>query len=307
MKKLLITLFFTISCISARAWEPQQQVRFIVPFPVGGSSDVVARTIADGFKAQGINIMVLNKVGAGGVIGTNALLESKPDGHTIMFTGTALMFNKVLQAPGANYDLTNSFSHVGKIGHVGQDVYARPDITENMGTVIENIRQGKKQYSWGTTNPGAELVTKIMTRQINQKLTVIAYKGTQQALSDLIGGHVDFMIDTPASPILQSQVESGRIKLISSLGGRNESRNSLDQFVPGAVLYSWFGISMPQGADPTVVKFWNTMLNRVLRDPVIQNRLQRSLLIVQPGTPEQFINLITTDYQKFLAVADKIQ
>jgi tripartite-type tricarboxylate transporter receptor subunit TctC len=308
MKKLFTTLVLTALCLQAHAWEPQQPIQFIVPMPVGGSSDVVARTIVDGFKSQGIdNIVVINKPGAGGAIGTNMLVDSKPDGHTIMFTGTAFMFNRLQQAPGAEYDVVKSFSHVGMIGHVGQNVYARAGITENMATVIDNLRQGRKQYTWGTTNPGAEFVLKIMSKQLNQKLTVVPYKGSPQALTDLVGGHVDFIIDTPASPVLQAAVESGRIRLASSLEPRTESRNSVDQHLPGAVLYSWFGISLPKGADHEIVKFWNTALNRVLRDPAIQNRLQRSQLTLQPGTPEKFTNLIDSDFKKFLPVVDKIQ
>jgi len=308
MKKLIITLVLATLCLQSHAWEPTQSVQFIVPMPVGGSSDVVARTIADGLKAQGIdNIVVVNKSGAGGAIGTNALLESKPNGHTIMFTGTAFMFNRLNQAPGADYDVVNSFSHVGLIGHVGQNVYARAGITENTATVVDNLRQGKKQYSWGTTNPGAEFVLKLMSKQLSVPLTVVPYKGSPQALSDLIGEHVDFIIDTPASPVLQASVDSGRIRLISTLEPRTESRNTMDQHIPGAVLYSWFGLSLPRGTDPDVVKFWNLALNRALRDPVIRSRLQKSQLVLRPGTPEQFTNLIDNDFKKFLPVVDKLQ
>jgi tripartite-type tricarboxylate transporter receptor subunit TctC len=306
MKKLMLGLLLYAGLSMAHAWAPTGQVQLVVPFPPGGSTDVIGRIIADGLNANGIeNIVVVNRPGAGGVIGTNYVINSTADGHTLLLTGTSFLFNKLQKTPGADYDPVNGMSHVGLIGIVPNHLYARSSLGQkNVVEVIKSLRQGK-QYAWGVTNPGAEFTAQLLAQKLGIKLVIVSYKGSAPAIQDLAGGHIDFVIDSGSSEVASGLVFTGKIRLIAVLNSKKESANTIDEHVNGVVTQSWFGLSLPKGTNDKIVEFYNTALNKVLNDPKIQQKLQKNSVQPVGGVSQIFKSQINTDFKTYTLILDK--
>lgn len=305
MKKI-ISIVLSIISLSAFAWQPKDTVQLIVPQPAGGSTDVIGRIIAEGLRAQGVtNIVVVNRPGATGIIGTNSVIKAAPDGHTMLLTGTSFLFNRLLNNVGADYDLTKSLSHVGLIGTVPNHLYAREGLANTSFKEIINQVKSGKQYSWGVTNPGAEFTARLLEARLGIKLNIIPYNGSAPAITDLGGGHIDFVIDSGSSGAAAAAVESKRIGLVAVLESKSDAANTVDAIVPGVVTRSWFGLSLPSNVDNAVVVYYNRALTRALQDPVVIEKLNKISVNIKPGTPQNFVDLIQSDYQKYVKIADK--
>jgi tripartite-type tricarboxylate transporter receptor subunit TctC len=299
MKKIIAFCLLAFS-ITAQAWQPTDTVQLVVPFPPGGSTDVIGRIVAEGLRAQGVsNIVVVNRPGAGGVIGTNAVIEARPDGHTILLTGTSFLFNRLQNTPGANYDLTKSLAHVGLIGTVPNHLYVREGLGKlSLKTIIENTQRGQ-QNSWGVTNPGAEFTAQMIEAQLGVKLNVIPYKGSAPAITDLAGGHIDFVIDSGSSGTATAAVDTKKIKLLAVFESKKDSADTVDAVIPGVITRSWFGLSLPRGADTQVVNYYNKLLNQALNDPTVKDKLNKMSVNVKGGAPQAFVGVIESDFQKY--------
>jgi tripartite-type tricarboxylate transporter receptor subunit TctC len=304
MKKIIAACLLTFS-FSALAWQPTDTVQLVIPFPPGGSTDVIGRIVAEGLRAQGVpNIVVVNRPGAGGVIGTNAVIEAKPDGHTILLTGTSFMFNRLQNTPGANYDLTKSLSHIGLVGIVPNQLYSKESLANlSLKDIVQNIKNGQ-QYSWGTASANAEYTAQLLETQLGVKLNIIPYKGSAPAIVDLSGGHIDFVIDTGSSAAAAAGIENKKINLVASFESKKDSANTVDAVVPGVVTRGWFGLSLPKGVDNRAVIYYNKALNQAINDPAVKEKLSKVHVNVKGGTPQAFSDFIENDYRKYLKISD---
>lgn len=292
--------------LSAAAWQPKDTVQLVVPFPPGGSTDVIGRILADGLRTQGVTtIVVVNRPGAGGAIGTNSVIEASADGHTILLTGTSFLFNRLQNTPGADYDVIKSLTHIGMIGTVPNHLYSRQGLGNvSLKEIIKQTKQGK-EYSWGVTNPGAEFTVQLLEARLGVKLNIIPYKGSAPAITDLSGGHIDFVIDSGSSGVAAAAVTGKRINLLAVLEPKSEANNTVDSIVPGVVTRSWFGLSLPKQADSAIVNYYNRMLNNALRDPDIIEKLNKMSVNIKSGQPQVFVDLIQSDYQKYVKIANE--
>jgi tripartite-type tricarboxylate transporter receptor subunit TctC len=299
MKKIIAICLLSIS-MSAAAWQPKDNVQLVIPFPPGGSTDVIGRIIAEGLHKQGVaNIVVINRPGANGVIGTNSVIESKPDGNTLLLTGTSFLFNRLQNTPGADYDLTKSLTHVGLIGTVPNHLYSREGLGNlSLKEIIHNIKQGR-QYTLGVSNPGAEFTAQLLEARLGTKLNIVPYKGSAQVIADLVGGHIDFVIDSGSSSAAAAAIGGKRINLVAVLEPKSTSTNTIDAVVPGVVTASWFGLSLPKNADSKIVTYYNQTLNAALKDPSVIEKLNNMSVNIKTGQPQVFIDLIQSDYQKY--------
>jgi tripartite-type tricarboxylate transporter receptor subunit TctC len=304
MKKIIAIFLFAFSA-SVFAWQPKDTVQLVVPFPPGGSTDIIGRIVAEGLQAQtNATVIVVNRPGASGAIGTNSVIEAKSDGHTLLLTGTSFLFNRLQNTAGSDYNLTRSLAHVGLIGTVPNHLYAHKKFENVKFTeVIKNLKQGQV-YSWGVTNSGAEFTAKLLESKLGVKLNIIPYKGSAPAIVDLAGGHIDFVFDSGSSGAAVAAVDANRIFLFANLNSKKDSSNTVDSVVPGVITQSWFGLSLPKDTDRQTVLYYNSALNKVLTNPTIQDKLTKILVSIKPGTPEAFVDLINADFQKYSKIAN---
>lgn len=290
-KKILATLFLFYSGI-AYAWQPTNVVNIVVGFPPGGSTDLIARIIADGFTKHGIKSLVINKPGAGGVIATQQVAKSAQDGHTLLLTGTSFLINKILGNPGAQYDIFNDFTHLRAIGTVENRIYTNSKyVSGTLKDVIEETKINPEKYRWASTNPGAELTLMLLERRLNKKLTIVKYNGSAPALQDLAGGHLEIVIDS-ASGAFNSFSNNNNLRILGTVNEKNyDSRPSLDRYVNGVVTKSWFGLSAPRGVTQQIEIFYRNLIDKVLEDTEVKARLYVLGINITPQTPLEFFIL----------------
>lgn len=294
MNKILLTLLFLIGVNVAA--EP---VELIVPYAPAGSVDTIGRIIAEGFRQQGLDTVVLNKPGGLGVVGTRHVMNSPANGNIMLLTSTTFLFNHLQKIPGADYDLENGLSHVGLIGTALNVIYSRRTLQfDNFGVVVKQMQNGA-DYTWGTTNLGAEFTARLIASKARVDVRIVRYAGSQQAITDLIGGHIDFVIDSRASHIASSSAEANKINLVATTDVANK-------YLPGVLTRSWYGISLPPGADPKLVARYNSLLNQVLQDPKVKTQLENNHLSVTPEPTKKFVGLIEDEFKIYSPIASKI-
>lgn len=303
MQKFLLLILLAVST-TAQAWQPTQPVQIIVANPAGGSTDTIARIIAEGMETRSRHrFIVVNRPGAQGVIGARHVMNSLPDGHTLLLTGTTFLYANLLAVPNADYDPVRGLTHVGLIGTVPTRLFARRGIDGDLASIVNQVRQGR-DFTWGVTFAGAEFAARMIAQSTGKNINIIRYNGSTQAYADVMGGHVDFILDSGTGGAIQEAVQSGRVRLMSTLDSRDRVSDSLDSILPGIVNVGWFGLSLPSKTAPEVTKFYQDLLNEQLADSAIRNRLNQ-IMIQSPrsSSSERFSRIIEDDAKKFQPIA----
>jgi len=283
------------------AWQPTKEIQLVVPFPPGGTTDIVARLVVKEMIKQGVPAIVVNRPGAGSAIGIKSVIVAAPDGQTLLLTGTSFMFNNILKNPGADYDVLASFVHVSLIGTTENHVYASTmSVTEPFSTVIKNTLNGSHSYSWAATSPMAEFIAIMITSAANKAKpqVVVQYKGSSPAHLDLMGGHINFVIDAAGSDGAAAGISTGKTRQVATVNKAGAAETTLDQFIPGAVVQGFFGISVPAGTDANIVSYYKQLINRVLAAPDVQHKLN-SMLVNIGSSESDFAKLIENNYKKY--------
>jgi tripartite-type tricarboxylate transporter receptor subunit TctC len=302
----LILFFFAGGCcslaMSAESDYPNRPIRLIVPFPPGGGTDIVARTVCakltDGWGQQ---IIIDNRGGASGVIGADTVAKSMPDGYTLLFgTPGALVINPLLNSK-LPYNANRDFAPVSLLALNPQLLAVHPSLPVN--TVKELIalakaQPGKLNYASvgeGTPNHLAMELFKSMT---GTNMVHVPYKGAAPAVTDLVGGHVQLMFN-PMPPLLP-HVKSGRLRALA-VGGAQRSialpdiPTVAEAGVPGYEYVTWYSIVAPAKTPRAIVNAINTRLAAVLANPDVALRLSSQGAEPRSSTPEELAGLMRAD------------
>lgn len=305
MKKLSILLVMIMIASSAWAWQPKKEIELVVGFPPGGSTDLIARAMADGFNRQGVKTVVINRPGAGGAIATKQVMDSRADGHVVMLTGTSFVFNYLLKSAGATYDPLIGLDHLRLIGTVENHIYANSSgVTGDIKTVLNDLKTKNKNYSVGVTNPGAEFTAKLIENKLGITLKIVRYSGSAQASTDLLGGHVDLVIDS-GTGILSRQPDETRVRFLATVNAKTaDNRPNVDSVLAGIRTNSWFGMSLPAGSSPEIVKFYNELMVKTISDPKTRSALNDLGLAVSGKSDLQ--KVISEDLVRFAPIANDV-
>ena len=286
---------------------PNKSIRLIAVFSAGGTSDVIGRMMAQQLEtALGKPVVVENRIGANGVIGTDYVAKSAPDGYTLLIAPSGHAINNTFN-PGIAYDPIKDFAYVTLIGTVPMVVTVGPQLAvNNLRELIELARQKPRNIVFGSGGPGSsnQLATELFATMAGISMTHVPYKGDAPGITDLLGGHIAFIfLNTPAALPL---VAGGRVKAI---GITSEKRSPLlpdvpaiGEIVPGYSAGSWHGIFAPAGTPREVVTRLNTELVKILRSPDMQARLTAMGVSVVANTPEEFTEFTKGEIVKWAGV-----
>ena len=283
---------------------PTKPIRLVVPFPAGGATDIFARAVSQRLGEKlGTTIVVDNKPGAGGTIGSDIAAKAQPDGYTLLLATSSThsigpSFGKV------PYDAVADFtpiSHVGNAPSIMLVPNSSPARTVKEWVDHARKNPGKLNYASSGNGTVVHLGTEYFKAQSGLFLVHIPYRGTALAIPDLVSGKVDVLFDSLPSGL--PHVKEGRLR---ALGITSLKRSPLlpdlpaiSETVPGYESVTWFGLYGPKGMQPELVSRINAALNQALQEADVKERLARLGIEPVGGTPQQFAAMTTADRAKW--------
>jgi tripartite-type tricarboxylate transporter receptor subunit TctC len=306
--RLVACLAFVLSLAAqAQSW-PMRPIKMVVPFPAGGPTDVLTRALSDKLsQALGQPVVVENKPGAGGTIGSDFVAKSAPDGYTLlMATGSTHSVGPYLgKVP---YDPQKDFTPIVYVGFATNVLLVSPKLgVNNVRELIELAKQdpGKLNYSTSGIGSVAHLTSEMFASMAGIKLTHVPYKGTQLSITDLANGQVAMLFDNVMTG--KPHVDSKRLKGIA-ISSRTRSSIMPDiptvaeSGLPGFDSWNYFGIFGPAGLPPAITQRVNAEMNRILADPAIKERFFTLGFEITGGTPAEFAAVIQSEAQRWSKV-----
>ena len=290
------------------AW-PSKPLRLVVPFTPGGVTDTSGRLIAESLgKRLGQQVVVDNKPGASGNIGTALAKGSPADGYTLVlgFDGTMVINPHVFTK--LPFDTVKDFAPIGKIGDATLILVANPNVAvKSLSDVVSLSKSTAGGLSFGTSGTGGtpHIAGELLKMRTGANLTHIPYKGGGQAMTDVLGGTIPLVYTAVAGA--HGHVKAGKLKAIAvSSAQRTSSLPDVPTFaesgVPDFVVNSWVGLFAPTGTPAAIVTRLNTELNAVLNDTTVREKLRAMGIEPSPGTAEQYRDEIKRDLDRYGAV-----
>jgi tripartite-type tricarboxylate transporter receptor subunit TctC len=290
---------------------PAKPIRFIVPVAAGGGSDLVARTVADPLsKALSQPIIVENIGGGGGIIASQTCARAPADGYTVMlgYVGTHGTNPAVRKLP---YDAIKDFTPIGMIGGTPNVlVVSATHAANSLQDFIAQLKKSPGKSSFGSAGPGT--LTHLVCEQLKQTTgtfaTHIPYRGIAPALTDLMGGQIQFMMPGLAAAL--PHIKSGRIKALAVTGARRHAllpqiptfnENKLSEFEG----VQWYGMVGPAKMPASIVERLNTELKTLIALPQFKDRLAAEAIEPMPMSAVAFGAYIATDITRWQALVQK--
>jgi tripartite-type tricarboxylate transporter receptor subunit TctC len=285
---------------------PTKPVRFIVTFPPGGSSDLIARALApvlsDRLRQQ---VLVENKPGAGGNIGMDLVAKSAPDGYTMGLGAAGALAANVSLYPKMPYDPVKDFAPVSNVAFVPFFLIAHPSLpANNLRELVElaSAKPGQLMLGYGGNGTAMHLSGELFKLMAKIQLVNVPYKGSGPAAVDTVAGQLPLAIVDVASAL--AQVKAGRLKALavtsrSRVSAAPDVPTFAESGLPDYEATGWFGVVMPAGTPAEIVGRMNTELVAALKRQDIRERVLAAGAEASPSTPEEFGALIRAEIVKW--------
>ena len=307
---LLTAALLAATALPVQAAEryPTRPIRVIVPFPPGGSTDFNARAIQDKLSDQlGQQIVIDNRGGASGQIGTRLVKDSTPDGYTLVLHTIAFVTSPILYG-NAGYDPVNDFMPITMISQVPTTVSVHPSVpVHSMKELLELAKSKPGQLIYASSGIGtnSHITGELFNLIGNTSIRAIQYKGGGPALAAVVSGEVQIGF----SNITQTarMAEAGRVRMlaVSSLA-RSPSAPNLptvaESGLPGFEMAAWHVIAAPRGTPAAVIKNLNERIRATLKDPVVVQRYEKGGMESFSGTPQETIAYLKNEQVKWSRV-----
>jgi tripartite-type tricarboxylate transporter receptor subunit TctC len=290
MRRLIAALAFTVANFMATQAQPypSRPITLIVPFPPGGSTDTVARIMAERMRPiLGQPVIIENVGGAGGSIAVGRVARAAPDGYTIDIGQWDTHVGSIIYK--LNYDLQKDFEPIGLISVNPQLMVAKKNLAaNNLGELVALMKKDPGKVTFVNQNAAAHVSGIVMQQLTRTEVTFIPYRGAGPAMTDLVSGQVDLLVVQGA--VALPQVRAGTIKAIANLSPQRSASmpdipTSDETGVPGLYMSGWFGFFGPKGVPADVVGKLNGAMKEILADPAIKAKFTELGLDV--ATPEQ--------------------
>jgi tripartite-type tricarboxylate transporter receptor subunit TctC len=318
MKPLVIARLIAVACLlfftsqaMPQSHYPSRPIRVVVPYPPGGSNDVMGRLVSQKLsEALGVTMVVDNRGGASGIIGTEALVRSAPDGQTIIVTSinSHLLTCLLNRTP---YDPIKDFTPIGSIDSSDYLMVVHPGVPAN--TLQEFIALAKAkpgQLSYGSSTTSVIVTTEMFAARAGIKLLHVPYKGAGPALNDLIGGQIQMFFSTPSSMV--GHVKSGRVKAIAvTSDARLRALPSVPTFAESGItdfdVRSLRGILAPRGTPKPIVSRLSAELTKILAMPDMIDKMAAHGMAPHVMTPEALEARMQADLARYAQVLKTIK
>ena len=298
----LFSLFFSTALL-AQAY-PSRPVRYIVPFPPGGATDIIARVLAQKMsEAWGQPVVVENRAGAAGAIGSDAVAKAAPDGYTILMGTTSTHAVNPAINPNLPYNNVTDFAPVTLVATFPNVLVAHPSTAGSLQELIALLKSNPGKYNFGSSGAGSSthLTGELFKLMTKTDINHIPYKGTGPLLNDLMAGHVAFAFDQITA--VMSGVQAGRMR---ALGVASAERNpalpnvpAIAEQLPGFEATAWVGIFAPAKTPAEVTTKIQTESKRIMQQPDIAKRMAELGATPVASPPAEFAAFVAKDTAKW--------
>ncbi len=290
------------------AW-PSRPVRIVVPFPPGGSNDVITRPLAERLQSRlGQPFVVENRAGAGGSIGAGQVAQAAPDGTTLMVTSSSFATTSVLQQ--TPWDPEASFDAVALLARAPFFILANPNFApRTVAELVAHARARPGGIDYASSGAGGinHFITEYFCLAAGIRMNHVPYRGTAPAVTDLIAGHVQLLITTVASA--SSAIREGRVRVIAATApdgdlpeGVAPARTVREQGIDYEVAI-WWGLLAPRGLTPDLRAAIHAAVNGALADPAIRRVYDAEGARPNPVGPTAFATVLNADLARWRQVA----
>lgn len=304
---VLIVALFSLPAFAQQTY-PQKSITLVVPYPPGGSADILARALAPKLGERlGQAILIENRAGAGTAIGAKTVASALPDGYTLLLgTVSSNAINPAMTKVG--YDPIKDFVAIAPVAAIPFVLVANPTFARNnVGELIAYAKVNPEKVSYASAGPGTSnhLAGVMLASAAQINLVHVPYKGSAPALNDVIGGHVPIMFDLMATA--QPMIQAGKVK---PLAVTSKGRASLLPQVPtmresGLADYqvsAWFGIFGPAEIPVAIVNKLNLEITAVIKNPEMQKRLRELGAEPEAATPQEYERFVREEAAKWATV-----
>ena len=296
---------------AAQAQYPDKPIKLIVPYPPGGTTDIMARTLQEPLsKALGQPVIVDNKAGAAGAIGTKQVATAAPDGYTLVFGNNGPSAIVPLLQKDVGYDPVKDFAPVSLVSIAPLVLVLHPSVPA--GSVAEFVAWAKAQpggVEYATAGAGSlgHLATELFAKDAGLKLVHVPYKGQAPSTMAVLNGEVKMLLTT-SSDSMGSAVRDGKLRLLGVSTAKPSplmpGAPTIGQSLQGFEVNVWFGILAPAGTPAPVIAKLNAAIRTVLADPEIQRKFMGYGSIATASTPQEFAAMIGAEVPKWKGVVE---
>ena len=305
---LAAALVLTSSHVRAQTY-PARQITLIVPFAVGGSNDIIARALGKKLsEAWGQAVVIDNRGGAGGVIGSADVAKASPDGYTLLLVSSTFTINPAIKK-NMPFDTNKDFTPVAFIARSPLLVTASNDLPVKSASELLALARSKPgQITYASSGPGSinQISAELIAWSAGVKFTHVPYKGGAPALNDLLGGHVAIYVSS--LPQVLQLAKTGQARALAVTSAKRTALlpdvPTLEEAgIPGFDLSSWWGIVGPAGMPADVVNALNTAIGKQLDSPELKTILSAEGAEAATMTPQQFGDLMRSETERWIKVA----
>jgi tripartite-type tricarboxylate transporter receptor subunit TctC len=294
---------FAVVSFQALAAYPDKSIKFLVPWPPGGATDQVARILTVPLsKELGVSVFVENKGGAGGNIGTQAFLQDKPDGYSMLMATSSTNAAGPHLFANQGFDAAKDFTPVILVCTI-PNIMVVPESSpwNSLKDLLADVKQNPGKYTYGSAGIGASqhLAGAQFKTVTGLDVRHVPYKGSGPAALDLMAGHIDMMLDTGSL----NNIKAGKLKALAVAADKRipELPNvpTLKELGVPMVANAWYGVMLPAGAPKDVTEKLNAAFNKVLRDPEVRKTLQGIGAQVDGGSVNDFTKFSQSEIKRY--------
>lgn len=283
---------------------PERPITLMIPYPPGGSADLLARPLQQGLSAElGQPVLLDYKPGAGGTIASNLLARAKPDGYTLLVVLAAHAINASLY-PSLPYDTRKDFAPVSLVATLPL-VVAAPLQTpaNNMAELISYAKANPEKLTYASAGNGntSHLAVEMFQTTTGTKMTHVPYKGSAPAVVAMLGNEVSLMFDSLSTSL--PQIKAGKLKALAVSGAQRSPLlpdvPTIAETVPGFIVDPWYGVIAPAGTPPAIIEKLSAAFRKVANEPKPKAQLEESGYHVVGSTPKEFGDHISRELDRW--------
>jgi tripartite-type tricarboxylate transporter receptor subunit TctC len=293
--------------VRAQAWPAKQPIRIISPYAPGGTTDVMGRLLGQKLQEKfGQTVVVENRSGAGGNIGTDAVAKAAPDGYTLLLASSGPLVIAPSLYPKLPYQPLKDFTYIAPVASAAFVIVANAKSGINsLADLIARGKEGKLAFASAGSGTPQHIIGELFNIQAGTRLLHIPYKGSGPAMNDLVGGQVPVAFENPVAAM--PHVRTGRLKALAVTGARRSETlpdipTVAELSLPGFEAKPWYGLLGPANLPPDITSKLNMAVTEILNDIEIRKKMHALGAEPMQMTPDQFTKITREELDKWTRV-----